>query len=74
MLISSKEWQNWYKKTHNQNFFDIKVDFSQKWIKESSLNIAEQIRIQYGWDIGATNHDEADSLLIGWYYLNKENK
>ncbi|WP_458257491.1 hypothetical protein [Spiroplasma endosymbiont of Dactylopius coccus] len=26
------------------------------------------------WNITISNHDEADSLLIGWYYLNKENK
>ncbi|WP_338978265.1 hypothetical protein [Spiroplasma endosymbiont of Panzeria rudis] len=67
MLISPSEWKKWYVKI----FWYAK---DKKWDKELSLKLANQVIQEQGWNITISNHDEADSLLIGWYYLNKENK
>lgn len=81
MLISPKEWQNWYlKDINNKNKiwpfyseFLSKIN-KEKWNKELSINLAKLLIKTNNWNITISNHDEADSLLIGWYYLNKENK
>ncbi|WJG70693.1 hypothetical protein [Spiroplasma ixodetis] len=67
MLISPSEWKKWYVKI----FWYAK---DKKWNKELSLKLAKQVIQEQDWNITISNHDEADSLLIGWYYLNKENK
>ncbi|WP_339046105.1 hypothetical protein [Spiroplasma endosymbiont of Colias croceus] len=67
MLISPSEWKKWYVKI----FWYAK---DKKWNKELSIKLAKQVIQEQGWNITISNHDEADSLLIGWYYLNKENK
>ncbi|WP_342277165.1 hypothetical protein [Spiroplasma endosymbiont of Nebria brevicollis] len=70
MLISPKQWQNWYLKEWSvANFKKI-----NKWDKYLSLELANELIEQYYWNITISNHDEADSLLIGWYYLDKEVK
>ncbi|WP_342253093.1 hypothetical protein [Spiroplasma endosymbiont of Zeiraphera isertana] len=71
MLISPSEWKKWYKNRPFGAYWDIK---NEKWTKETSLAMAQIIISENEWDFNITNHDEADSLLIGWYYLNKENK
>ncbi len=71
MLISPKEWQNWYINRPLGTYWDIK---NEKWTKETSLAMSQIIITENNWNIKISNHDEADSLLIGWYYLNKENK
>ncbi|WP_342273587.1 hypothetical protein [Spiroplasma endosymbiont of Acasis viretata] len=72
MLISPKEWQNWYLKELRYEEDDLFKN--KKWNKEKSLYIVGGLIRQQKWNIKISNHDEADSLLIGWYYLNKENK
>ncbi|MBP1526191.1 MAG: hypothetical protein H9Q67_06850, partial [Spiroplasma ixodetis] len=77
MLISPKEWQNWYlKDINNKNKiwpfyseFLSKIN-KEKWNKELSINLAKLLIKTNNWNITISNHDEADSLLIGWYYLN----
>ncbi len=69
MLISSSKWKSWYK----ENYKNIMIDYS-KWIKECSLILVKDLISFNNWNIIISNHDEADSLLFGWYYLNKENK
>ncbi|WP_338978657.1 hypothetical protein [Spiroplasma endosymbiont of Panzeria rudis] len=71
MLISPSEWKKWYKNRPFGAYWDIK---NEKWTKETSLAMAQIIISENEWDFNITNHDEADSLLIGWYYLNKEKK
>ncbi|CAB1054630.1 hypothetical protein [Spiroplasma endosymbiont of Danaus chrysippus] len=71
MLISPSSWKKWYKNRPFGAYWDIK---NEKWTKETSLAMAQIIISENEWDFNITNHDEADSLLIGWYYLNKENK
>ncbi|WP_342217553.1 hypothetical protein [Spiroplasma endosymbiont of Amphimallon solstitiale] len=71
MLISPSEWKKWYKNRPFGAYWDIK---NEKWTKETSLAMAQIIISENEWNFNITNHDEADSLLIGWYYLNKENK
>ncbi|WP_339042167.1 hypothetical protein [Spiroplasma endosymbiont of Apeira syringaria] len=69
MLISPSSWKKWYiKKYHLQS-----INFKNKnWSKEFSISMTESLIDEQGWNIKISNHDEADSLLIGWYYLNKE--
>jgi len=67
MLISPSEW----KKYIINNFLDSR---KIKWTKEISISQANELIKLNNWNITISNHDEADSLLIGWYYLNKENK
>ncbi|WP_400255127.1 hypothetical protein [Spiroplasma endosymbiont of Cleonymus obscurus] len=69
MLISPSEWKKWYVK---KSFINILIN--DEWDKESSIRLAKVLIEQNNWNITISNHDEADSLLIGWYYLNKENK
>ncbi|BDT05079.1 hypothetical protein [Spiroplasma ixodetis] len=69
MLISPSSWKKWYK---SQSFINILIN--DEWDKESSIRLAKVLIEQNNWNIKISNHDEADSLLIGWYYLNKENK
>ncbi|CAB1054975.1 hypothetical protein [Spiroplasma endosymbiont of Danaus chrysippus] len=70
MLISPKEWQNWYLKKYFNELENKKM-----WNdKEISFSFALRLIAENNWNITISNHDEADSLLIGWYYLNKENK
>ncbi|WP_342218282.1 hypothetical protein [Spiroplasma endosymbiont of Amphimallon solstitiale] len=71
MLISPSSWKKWYKNRPFGAYWDIK---NEKWTKETSLAMAQIIISENEWNFNITNHDEADSLLIGWYYLNKENK
>lgn len=69
MLISPRKWQNWYLKKYK--FIQQK---NNKWDKNVSWFMSEHLIDVNNWNITISNHDEADSLLIGWYYLNKENK
>ncbi|WP_339047197.1 hypothetical protein [Spiroplasma endosymbiont of Colias croceus] len=69
MLISPSKWKSWYRLN-----FNIDDNFLIKWTKEISIKLAKQVIQEQNWNITISNHDEADSLLIGWYYLNKENK
>lgn len=75
ILISPSEWKKWYLATdivwHDKK--GNKLNYKQ-WDKEVSLSFANHLVITNHWNIKISNHDEADSLLIGWYYLNKENK
>lgn len=71
MLISPSKWKRWYMNKPLGAYWDIK---NEKWTKETSLAMAQIIIVENNWNIKISNHDEADSLLIGWYYLNKENK
>lgn len=68
MLISPSKWKKWYIDNYPVYCWGV------KWTKEKSLEIAQIIITENNWNIKINNHDEADSLLIGWYYLNKENK
>ncbi|WP_342276926.1 hypothetical protein [Spiroplasma endosymbiont of Nebria brevicollis] len=72
MLISSSEWRKWYLKELRYDEDDLFKD--KKWNKEKSLYIVRDLIRQQNWNITILNHDEAESLLIGWYYLNKEVK
>ncbi|WP_342218010.1 hypothetical protein [Spiroplasma endosymbiont of Amphimallon solstitiale] len=83
MLISPRTWQNWY--LNQENIIDTliyneneKIGIANhpnnKWNKDLSIKIVNYLTIINNWNIKISNHDEADSLLIGWYYLNKENK
>ncbi|WP_339046980.1 hypothetical protein [Spiroplasma endosymbiont of Colias croceus] len=72
MLISPSEWKKWYLKELRYDEDDLFKD--KKWNKEKSLYIVRGLIRQQNWNITISNHDEADSLLMGWYYLNKENK
>ncbi|WP_375318100.1 hypothetical protein [Spiroplasma endosymbiont of Virgichneumon dumeticola] len=48
--------------------------YNNKWNKDLSIKIVNYLTIINNWNIKISNHDEAESLLIGWYYLNKEVK
>ncbi|WP_425381516.1 hypothetical protein [Spiroplasma endosymbiont of Polydrusus pterygomalis] len=79
MLISPSEWQNWYLKYDKYAYgmaFANGVSNKKEnyWDKNNSLIIGNRLIKDNNWNIKVNNHDEADSLLIGWYYLNKENK
>ncbi|WP_342254657.1 hypothetical protein [Spiroplasma endosymbiont of Zeiraphera isertana] len=67
MLISQSKLKSWYK----ENYKNITIDYSN-WKKEYSLILVKDLITFNNWNITVNNHDEADSLLIGWYYLNKE--
>lgn len=64
MLISSKEWRKWYT--------DLEYPKVKKWSKEYVLFLANEIKNNQEWDIEIKDHDQADNLLIGWYWINKE--
>ncbi|WP_339041177.1 hypothetical protein [Spiroplasma endosymbiont of Apeira syringaria] len=68
MLISPSSWKKWY---IDNNIINISL---KNWNKKISEDICFYLNEKYEWNIKISNHDEADSLLIGWYYLNKENK
>ncbi|WP_375317481.1 hypothetical protein [Spiroplasma endosymbiont of Virgichneumon dumeticola] len=76
MLISPSEWKSWWSKSINEDI--IKFDWIRigphAWDKELSLGIANWLIKQNNWNIEIKDHDQAESLLIGWYYLNKEVK
>ncbi|WP_375316898.1 hypothetical protein [Spiroplasma endosymbiont of Virgichneumon dumeticola] len=83
MLISSSEWRKWY--LNQENIIDTLIynenenigianHPNNKWNKDLSIKIVNYLTIINNWNIKISNHDEAESLLIGWYYLNKENK
>ncbi|WP_338974194.1 hypothetical protein [Spiroplasma endosymbiont of Tricholauxania praeusta] len=73
MLISPSSWKKWYVNNLKNNFnLPKKQEFI--WIKNTSIQLANELINEQNWNITISNHDEADSLLIGWYYLNKENK
>ncbi|WP_425376846.1 hypothetical protein [Spiroplasma endosymbiont of Aleiodes alternator] len=73
MLISPSEWKKWYVNHFKDNFnLPKKQEFI--WIKNTSIQLANELINEQNWNITISNHDETDSLLIGWYYLNKENK
>lgn len=67
MLVSPSEWKKWYVK-----IFAYAKD--KKWNKEISIYLANNLIKSQDWNITINNHDQAESLLIGWYYLNKEVK
>ncbi|WP_252321158.1 hypothetical protein, partial [Spiroplasma endosymbiont of Lariophagus distinguendus] len=58
--ILPKQWQSWYRLN-----FNIDDNFLIKWTKEISIKLANELIINQGWNITISNHDEADSLLIG---------
>ncbi|WP_342254549.1 hypothetical protein [Spiroplasma endosymbiont of Zeiraphera isertana] len=66
MLISPSSWKKWY---IDNNITNISL---KNWNKKISEDICFYLNEKYEWNIKISNHDEADSLLIGWYYLNKE--
>ncbi|WP_342260828.1 hypothetical protein [Spiroplasma endosymbiont of Notiophilus biguttatus] len=66
MLISPSSWKKWY---IDNNITNISL---KNWNKKISEDICVYLNEKYEWNITISNHDEADSLLIGWYYLNKE--
>ena len=68
MLVHNLTWKKWY---IDNNITNISL---KKWNKKISEDICFYLNEKYEWNIHINNHDEADSLLIGWYYLNKENK
>ncbi|WP_425380755.1 hypothetical protein [Spiroplasma endosymbiont of Polydrusus pterygomalis] len=68
MLISPSSWQNWYIKE-----FLVFFENDKKWTKKHSLEIVQIIITENNWNIKVNNHDEADSLLIGWYFYRKIN-
>lgn len=73
MLISPSAWKKWYINNFKDNYnLPKKQEFI--WIKNTSIQLANELINEQNWNITISNHDEADSLLIGWYYLNKENK
>ncbi|WP_342275754.1 hypothetical protein [Spiroplasma endosymbiont of Nebria brevicollis] len=70
MLISSSEWRKWY-----QSLDEIKYNWNYKpWTKELSIELSQFMIKNHNWNIKIKDHDQAESLLIGWYYLNKEVK
>ncbi|WP_425376933.1 hypothetical protein [Spiroplasma endosymbiont of Aleiodes alternator] len=75
MLISPSEWKKWYKE-QQELLLPIYSSYSKinKWDKDFSLMFAKSLQEKYKWNIEIKDHDQADSLLMGWYYLNKENK
>ncbi|WP_342253698.1 hypothetical protein [Spiroplasma endosymbiont of Zeiraphera isertana] len=66
MLISPSSWKKWY---IDNNITNISL---KNWNKKISEDICFYLNEKYEWNININNHDEADSLLIGWYYLNKD--
>ncbi|WP_174480440.1 hypothetical protein [Spiroplasma endosymbiont of Danaus chrysippus] len=75
MLISPSEWKKWYVKNDKYcSAITFVNGINYKWDKNISLFMCENLIKKNNWNIKISNHDEADSLLIGWYYLNKENK
>lgn len=84
MLISPSEWKKWYVNKYVKPYWKINYvgleeelkyqNEKTKWNKLLSLLTAKYLIEENNWNITISNHDEADSLLIGWYYLNKENK
>lgn len=72
MLISPRKWQYWYLNNYCNVILLITIPY--KWSKDYSILIANYLIKKYNWNITISNHDQAESLLIGWYYLNKENK
>ncbi|CAB1053457.1 hypothetical protein [Spiroplasma endosymbiont of Danaus chrysippus] len=78
--VLPKQWQNWYLKEYKDDLIkllkiELKTDMTYitvKWSKELSILLCNFLIKQNNWNITISNHDEADSLLIGWYYLNKE--
>ncbi|WP_342276399.1 hypothetical protein [Spiroplasma endosymbiont of Nebria brevicollis] len=78
MLISPKQWQNLYwnkvKCNSENNLYiyhdEIEKKYNNNFRKEQSIRQANELIKQNNWNITISNHDEADSLLIGWYYLN----
>ncbi|WP_375317455.1 hypothetical protein [Spiroplasma endosymbiont of Virgichneumon dumeticola] len=75
MLISSSEWRKWYKEKQ-ELLLPIYTSYSKikKWDKDFSIMFATSLIKKNNWNIEIKDHDQAESLLIGWYYLNKENK
>ncbi|WP_425382177.1 hypothetical protein [Spiroplasma endosymbiont of Melieria omissa] len=73
MLISPSEWKKWYKE-QQELLLPIYSSYSKinKWDKDFSLMFAKSLQEKYKWNIEIKDHDQADSLLIGWYYLNKD--
>ncbi|WP_342276219.1 hypothetical protein [Spiroplasma endosymbiont of Nebria brevicollis] len=70
MLVSSSEWRKWY-----QSLDEIKYNWNYKpWTKELSIELSQFMIKNHNWNIKIKDHDQAESLLIGWYYLNKEVK
>ncbi|WP_425382764.1 hypothetical protein [Spiroplasma endosymbiont of Melieria omissa] len=75
--ILTHEIMNNFIKENNIKNININKKIYKKWIiylkKELSFKLANYLKNNYNWEPIINNHDEADSLLIGWYYLNKEN-
>lgn len=69
MLINLSSWKSWYKR---QNFRFNEQGINCKLEKKESLYIVNWLIVNNNWNINVKNHDESDSLLIGWYFLNKE--
>ncbi|WP_425377289.1 hypothetical protein [Spiroplasma endosymbiont of Aleiodes alternator] len=76
--ILTHEIMNNFIKENNIKNININKKIYKKWIiylkKELSFKLANYLKDNYNWEPIINNHDEADSLLIGWYYLNKEKK
>lgn len=76
MLISPKQWRKWYIDNINNEIinFDWIGIGPRKWDKELSLEIANYLSKLNNWNITIKDHDQAESLLIGWYWINKDVK
>ncbi|WP_375317897.1 hypothetical protein [Spiroplasma endosymbiont of Virgichneumon dumeticola] len=75
MLISSSECRKWYKEKQ-ELLLPIYTSYSKikKWDKDFSIMFATSLIKKNNWNIEIKDHDQAESLLIGWYYFNKEVK
>lgn len=68
MLIFPSSWKSYYIRNWNNNDNQLTI----KNFKSKSVFLGKTLISNNNWNINVKNHDEADSLLIGWYFLNKE--
>lgn len=68
MLVHNLTWKKWYKEYF---LLENKIHYIE-WNKNFSIEITNNLIKKYNWDIKITNHDQAEAVLIGWYYINKE--
>lgn len=72
MLITSNQWQTWYKEYELINTVNHEIKINKKWNKELSIKLANMLININKWNIDIKdNNNIADSLLIGWYVINK---
>lgn len=73
MTISNKTWKSYFWNKYikiNENYCKYRhINENKKWDKKISLWISKDIIKQFKWDLEINNHDEAESFLIGYYYI-----